>query len=342
MTLLHDAALRAAIFDVLKAPAPRCAVAFWGLGAAAKIIDRKGARLICNLASGGTNPYEIEKLIKDGCEIRQHDRLHAKVYIGGGRAVITSANLSANGLGLEGDEAAHWHEAGIVTSDVQPVSKWFDELWADTEEILPKDLEKAKALWEQRRSVKPPLPSFADFDPEDKNFPLLEWWCESEWEISKNSVLKQTGFSGKKARAVIDNSTEITSREDEYYLKSGRWILLWPLIGNDEAGYPGAKKFQWAQCRGEIIRKSFKYRGDNKLLDVCLYDVSKSIVPFDCNDPIFRSTFKKVMSKLYKNGKYTDLLSYNKYERGEPLLSHKMVDLMHSFWRDLKFEFTQS
>lgn len=345
--LLDGDSLRDAIYEVLAAPKPCCAVAFWGRGAAEKVITGKGARLICNLASGGTNPHEIEKLIKHGCDVRQNDRLHAKVYIGGGRAVITSANLSANGLGLEGDEVAHWREAGVVTSDVQPVAEWFDELWSDsdTRKISNEDLKKSKKLWEHRRSAKPSLRTFADFDPENADFPLLEWWRHSDYEINENSVKKQTGFSGKDADNLIQNSTEITSKEDELYLKQGQWILLWPLVGSDEAGYPGAGKFQWALCTGKPVRKAFKYTGEKEIFDVVTHYLDDTIYsrgPFNCNDSAFRVEFKKVMSKNYKNGKYKNLLSYNRYERGEPSLSRDMVDLMHNFWRDLKFEFTRS
>lgn len=41
-------------------------------------------------------------------DLRQSDYLHAKVYIGQEAAIVTSANASANGLGLEGHEQACW------------------------------------------------------------------------------------------------------------------------------------------------------------------------------------------------------------------------------------------
>jgi hypothetical protein len=65
------------------------AVAFWGNGADKKLqLDgSKSYRIICNLATGGTNPKVIEKLRKYfGEDHRQHtrqlDNLHAKVSIG--------------------------------------------------------------------------------------------------------------------------------------------------------------------------------------------------------------------------------------------------------------------
>jgi hypothetical protein len=60
------------------------AVAFWGQGAESIIYPkRRGSlRIICNLRSGATNPDTINSLRqKKGVELKQHDRLHAKVIV---------------------------------------------------------------------------------------------------------------------------------------------------------------------------------------------------------------------------------------------------------------------
>jgi len=44
-----------------------------------------GSKVIANLRMGGTNPYALRKV---RAEIRQNDRLHAKVYIGAERLVV--------------------------------------------------------------------------------------------------------------------------------------------------------------------------------------------------------------------------------------------------------------
>lgn len=123
---LDHEALRIAIPKLLSEVNVRCAVAFWGRGAEDNITP--DARVICNLKSGGTNPFVLKALIKTGVTIRQCNRLHAQVYIGNDYAIVASANASANGMGLEGTEQTSWIEAGVRLDNVSPISHWFEEL----------------------------------------------------------------------------------------------------------------------------------------------------------------------------------------------------------------------
>ncbi|MDC6379877.1 phospholipase D family protein [Pseudomonas graminis] len=143
------------------------AVAFWGKGAE-RIIhpdSTKPIRIICNLLSGGTNPSTIRAFLARAkknarVQIRQCDKLHAKVILGASQALIGSANISANGLGLEGVEAAHWLEAAIHTKaaeDVEETRRWFNDLWDSTltREISSLDLKNALLAWNERRFNRP-------------------------------------------------------------------------------------------------------------------------------------------------------------------------------------------
>lgn len=140
-----------------------CAVAF--LGKKAEDILRKFSkagcrcRCICNLSSGGTNPYAVETLMKTEIEIKNHPSLHAKVYIGEDYGIVSSANLSANGLGLEADELNGWIEAGYKVTDTKELSQmreWFNDLWNNkAEKIKKKDIENAKNAWNRRRIARP-------------------------------------------------------------------------------------------------------------------------------------------------------------------------------------------
>lgn len=118
-----------------------------------------GGRIVCNLKSGGTNPYAVESLIGSGSfEFRQEDSLHAKVYIGDKSAVVSSANMSANGLGLEDSEITGWIEAGFVVDDEferKRISDWFDSLWPKAKLITKEDLNLAKKNWLKRRINRP-------------------------------------------------------------------------------------------------------------------------------------------------------------------------------------------
>ncbi|MGK8855474.1 phospholipase D family protein [Pseudomonas aeruginosa] len=140
------------------------AIAFWGEGAAELISSRSGKRfrILCNLMTGGTNPYVIRDICKlaqssgDYIQIRQCDRLHAKIVVGINQALVGSANVSGNGLGLGGRDAAHWLEAGVLTSDEAVVGgarSWFDELWwsTDARKIRKEDIEAAARIWTQNR-----------------------------------------------------------------------------------------------------------------------------------------------------------------------------------------------
>lgn len=146
------------------------AVAFWGKGAE-KLIHpnpNKPIRMICNLLSGGTNPKAIQFFLDEArkgadISIRQCDRLHAKVMLGKRQALIGSANLSANGLGLEGAESAHWLEAAVLSRDASVVESarcWFEDLWQSelTREIKGDDIKAAIKAWELNRGNRPGLP----------------------------------------------------------------------------------------------------------------------------------------------------------------------------------------
>lgn len=136
------------------------AVAFWGRGADSIIKPRLGqtVKLICNLASGATNPDVIDALRnKKGISLRQHDRLHAKVIVGGRRALVGSANLSSNGLNLEGSEISGWEEAGLVTADskqVGAIKEWFTMMWAESRPIRESEVEEARRKWKERRATR--------------------------------------------------------------------------------------------------------------------------------------------------------------------------------------------
>lgn len=152
---------------VAEEPRLDVAVAFWGEDADVHIHPEisKPIRMIVNLRSGGTNPWMIKGLLKRAkknphIEIQQCDRLHAKVIVGEANLVVGSANLSRNGLGLEGQELAHWLEAGIHTTtadEVRAAQQWFELLWtsAETRVITDDDLKAAIVAYNRNRNARP-------------------------------------------------------------------------------------------------------------------------------------------------------------------------------------------
>ena len=130
------------------------AVAFWGAGAEKLLTNLViPTRVICNLTSGATNPSVIKSLQSHGITVKHLPDLHAKVFLGHDSAIIGSANCSANGLSLEGDEINGWQEAGyVITSehDIDQTREWFAERWNTAEVVDDRLLEEAEIVWKKR------------------------------------------------------------------------------------------------------------------------------------------------------------------------------------------------
>lgn len=143
-----------------------CAVAFIGHGAEQYFKDKDVVRLICNLTSGSTNPYTIQKLQKMNIHVRNCLNLHAKVYLTSNCMIVSSSNLSANGLGLEDEEIKGWRECGVKIQDQNEIKKaklWFNHLWSESEDVTKKMIDVAKQEWKKRRIARPKTTSKQNF-----------------------------------------------------------------------------------------------------------------------------------------------------------------------------------
>lgn len=171
------------------------AVAFWGEGSDALLSKASGKkiRVICNLASGGTNPEPIGRLKSPEISVRQLDNLHAKVVIGSTSAIVGSANFSTNGLQLEGIESQGWSEAGVLTSSPEHLSamrRWFEAEWLRARRISSVDLAHAFELWKTRRQNRPPskpVGSFFDLtaaDVKDRDAFIIIWGEDASEEAT--------------------------------------------------------------------------------------------------------------------------------------------------------------
>jgi hypothetical protein len=103
------------------------AVPYVSSGAAKRLPLKPGDVLItrfddATIMAGQTDPREIARYIRDGVEVHNEPRLHAKVYVSPNRAVICSANVSGNsenGLIEAGVESAHRGVIGDARRFVQ-------------------------------------------------------------------------------------------------------------------------------------------------------------------------------------------------------------------------------
>ena len=327
MTILSGKDLDFAIRRIVTGSDVRCAVAFWGRGASAFFSKHQPATIICNLAAGGTNPYEIETLLADGHAVRQNDRLHAKVYLSADEAVIASANMSANGLGFEAEEIGHWVEAGIAITDIKATVSWFDCLLQhhETRPVGADDIRRAKVLWKRRQSWKPSLSSFADFDVRSLELPLISWWSPTgKLTVNAKSVRKQTGLEDQAAHDAIEDSVEVNNAEERERLSRGTSILWWR---RNADGLPSKTAgLHWFRC-GTLIGNAFKYEGDGTWRDTVLNDLDGGPVPFDSDEEGLVEAFRQVMSQpRFKALRDDDSLPY----------SASKIELMRQFWHDLK------
>jgi len=108
------------IFDAPKQSGRRVAlVAYVGQDYAKYLPSPRGIEVICSPTAGATSVIAIDGLRKAKARVRFSDKLHMKVYWSEARGcVITSANLSANALGVRGlKEAGIWIEPDTVNID---------------------------------------------------------------------------------------------------------------------------------------------------------------------------------------------------------------------------------
>ena len=291
MKFLVSDELKKEIETVLAEEGARCAVAFWGKGANKKLAQsgQGDFKIICNLASGGTNPSVIEKLPRKN--VMQCDTLHAKVFIGQSTAVIASANASANGLGLEGIEQARWIEAGVRLHEYSDVSEWFDRLWnSGARPITDADLTRAKEAWSMRQKWRPTRIFIESFNAEGEDTPLLYWWCHADFQVNKKGVREYLGDFSPEIEASIEDGLQIDGHEDEKALKAGTWVLQWQLRNNGRPSGP----LSWFYT-DKKIPKAYKYKGKG-WRDTIICAEQMPNVPFKLSEPGVSKVFFEVLS----------------------------------------------
>lgn len=199
------------------------AVAYWGTGAT----DRLGLltpamekmpsrRVICNLKCGATNPEEIKKLQKHGCDVRYLDDLHAKVYLTDSGVIIGSSNASTNGLAQEEDEKC-LREGNVLLIDQDFIGNimepWFNEQWKDAKEIKENDLSEAQRRYDEARSSRPVIEKMSLIDVVTKFPNRLRgrniWFVADEWHGETtlgavNDVKKKVGGDWEKEYVIYE------------------------------------------------------------------------------------------------------------------------------------------
>jgi hypothetical protein len=329
MEFLSGGELTKAIKTLLKEPKVRCAVAFWGKGCD-KWLKGAGARIICNLASGGTNPHALKKL--KSVELRQYDALHAKVIIGKTYSIVSSANVSSNGLGFERIEQQGWHEAGVRLNTSNALTSWFENLWKEKAlTIEPDDWKEAARKWLLRQQTKPTLPSFDSFDIDQNRLPVLEWYGSSDWRANVKNIEKQVEKFKMEVDDLISYGIDIEDKKDIPLLKK-RWVLRW---NANKDGMPKRNsKLEFTKISDKFVKGAYTYKGNKSAEDVLLPEYAQPPIPFNPNAASFRDAFSKVLG-LEKYKAFRNLDYKGSYQQS-------CKKLIRSFWRDIKDEYAGS
>lgn len=199
------------------------AVAFWGLGSndLIKKVKNKRIKIICNLESGATNPYEIIKIgqLIGFKNIRSIENLHAKVYCTDKKLILGSSNFSANGLSLEGDETNKLIEANLLVEDpitVNQVQNWFNNLWKGAKKVNESYCRKYLSKWSKNRN------RGGKRKTEDDLFKAFE---QGEYNEEKIHIIIDTiGFT-KEEEKEGDKEAKAAIKGDLYY--AGKDISYW-------------------------------------------------------------------------------------------------------------------
>lgn len=293
---LHGEELSKAVGEIAREEGAKLAVAFWGSGSLGLVSN--SAKIICNLKMGGSNPHELQKIEKKLApgNLRRCDTLHAKVYLGRTRAVITSANASANGLGLEDGEQAGWLEAGALVSDVAAIHEWFDALWKDADGIEADDWKDAKAAWKARQHGKPTLPSILDFDITQERLPMVIWYENTPWETNDDLFEEYSGPVAEALRDRFSCSIAIENTKEQVHLED-RWFLLWAAHRKDSHMPLKNLGLYWVHTSKQVLPKAFRWSGETEYRDVILTSEETPPEPFEVEkNPAFVEAFREVIS----------------------------------------------
>ncbi|MFG1400707.1 phospholipase D family protein [Xanthobacter sediminis] len=329
---LHSEELNKAVREIAQEDDAKLAVAFWGRGGLELV--SQSAKIICNLKMGGSNPFElqnIEKKLSPG-NIRQCDTLHAKIYLGRTKAVVTSANASANGLGLEAGEQAGWLEAGALVTDIGPIHDWFDALWegADTKSISAEDWKATEAAWSARQRRKPTLRSFRDFDVTQARLPMPLPVANEDWDYNEKALSESGNAENKTLRNRIDLGVEVLYKSDTDIMEN-RWAFYWQSRNSQPYMPKKRQSFLWTFIGSEFLEDAFIWNGSDEYSDALLSAEEQPPCPFDANNNNFSKAFQNVISRhefsIFRLN-YNDEAWYANAEK-----------ILHDFWIAVKKEY---
>jgi hypothetical protein len=126
------------------------AIAYFGQGGAKLLPLRTGHRLVVDMSpatvrAGGTDPREVEKLIRRGVEAFTRRNLHAKIVVADKSVISGSANVSKHSQQVLDEAAILTTEASAIRRAREFISR------ICTEPIRPEYLEECKRIYNPPR-----------------------------------------------------------------------------------------------------------------------------------------------------------------------------------------------
>ena len=235
--------------------------------------------------------------IPDVVEVRQHNDLHAKVFLSSTDCVVGSANASANGLGREGTDNDGWLEAGCRVAVKGPVQTWFDNTWNSASDIDEVDLEKAQIAWQKRQDLDLKLSNrkFGDFVINVDDYPLIT----SYYAITIKPV--HSSENQFHSGSALDHPAELIAKgfaidhpdEDAAEFRRGRWVLEfgWRPLSLKRSLVPTFWRV------GDIAKRAGVIERSTDLVTVVMPHPNQKGAPFDSNDKAFQAAFEDVINR---------------------------------------------
>ena len=243
-------------------------VAFWGQGSEDLFVPGKAYKLVCNLSMGGTNPAVIQQLMAGNgyqIEVRHLPDLHAKVCLGKHGAVVSSANNSSQGLGLQ-LSSVHWVEAGVYLPSgkqaCEDIDQWAWDVWLKSKPVTQADLRDALVTFNARSARDVDVSQEGTGEPgtqvaEVQDFGLTESMLfRSENESNPENALRAG------SRELLRLYSQYLGRETS---KRDSWVvaytanLLWTHAGNPSPWRDGV--FQLPQ---DVVRRWREKKTDDR------------------------------------------------------------------------------
>lgn len=318
MTFLVGQALQEKVRHVLGGNDVKCAVAFWGAGAEKyfEFADpEKKVQIICNLSMGGTNPRVIRSLLKNH-SITQSDDLHAKVYVSDLGAVIGSANMSINGLGVESLSDSKWEEAAFFTQDaaiLSEITSWFVKL--ESREITEVNLDDAQKKFDDRKSKSNKKAV------DELYFPIISWYDSSDpvkIDPKNSPALRGSNLTSEQC---FDMGMNYCPKDSIFLCTDKKRVVLFDINDGSE----------------EDIRYFRALNLDSNLSDDedapdFVYDgISRKLVSVQKNE-------QRLLKNLLFSEKYKKLRGV----QNEPTYLEDLVPTMSAVWREFRLEFPSS